>query len=82
MAQFFYLRRQTENEVECVITKFKGKFSAGYGEIPEYVVKQCAKFVKVSLAHIYNISINSGTFPEKFKVARLKPLYKKEMFIV
>ena len=36
----------TENEVEWVTKKFKGKFSAGYDEIPEYVVKQCAKFVK------------------------------------
>ena len=30
----------------------KGKFSAGYDEIPEYVVKQCEKFVKGPLAHI------------------------------
>jgi hypothetical protein len=67
----------TENEVECVIKKFKGKFPAGYDEIPEYVVKQHAKLVKGSLAHIYNILIKSGTFPEKFKVARVKPLYKK-----
>jgi len=29
----------TENKVECVIKKFKDKFSAGYDEIPEYVVK-------------------------------------------
>jgi len=36
-----------------------------------------AKFVKGPLAHIYNISINAATFPEKFKVARVKPLYKK-----
>jgi potassium voltage-gated channel Eag-related subfamily H protein 8 len=35
------------------------------------------KFAKGPLAHIYNISINSGTFPEKFKIARVKPLYKK-----
>jgi hypothetical protein len=66
-----------ENEAEGVIKKFKGTLSAGYDEIPEYVVKQSAEFVKGSLAHTYNISINSGMFPEKFKVARVKPLYKK-----
>jgi hypothetical protein len=33
----------TENEVECVIKNLKGKFSAGYDEIPKYVVKQCAR---------------------------------------
>jgi hypothetical protein len=33
--------------------------------------------VKGPLTHIYNMSINSGTFPKLFKVARVKPLYKK-----
>jgi len=67
----------TKKEVECAIKIFKRKFSAGYDEILEYVVKHCAKFVKRPLAHIYNTSIKSGMFPEKFKVARVKPLYKK-----
>ena len=57
--------------------KCNAKSSSGYDEIPEYVVKQGEKFIKGPLAHIYNILINSGTFPEKIKAARLKPLYKK-----
>jgi len=67
----------TEKEVECVTKKLKGKFSACYGEILEYVVKQCAKFIEGPLSHIYNMSLNSGMFPEMFKVARVKPLHKK-----
>jgi hypothetical protein len=67
----------TEQEVECVIRKLKGKFSAGCDEIPEYVVKQCAMFIKGPLTYIYNMSVNSGVFPDLFKVARVKPLYKK-----
>ena len=67
----------TEQEVEYVIRRSKGKFSAGYDEIPEYVVKQCAVSIKGPLTHIYNMSISSGTFPELFKIARVKPLYKK-----
>jgi hypothetical protein len=35
--------------------KFKVKYSTGYDEIPEYVIKQREKFVKGPLAHIYNI---------------------------
>ena len=27
--------------------------------------------------NIYNISFKSGMFPEKFKITRIKPLYKK-----
>jgi len=40
----------TENEVKYVIKNSKGKFSAGYDEIPEYVVKQCAKICKMTLS--------------------------------
>jgi len=67
----------SEQEVQCVIKKLEGKFLAGYDEIPENVVKQCAKFIQGPLTHIYNMSLNSGTFPEIFKVARVKPLHKK-----
>ena len=65
-----------------LLKKITGKFSAGYDEIPKYVVKECAKFVKGPLAHIYNILINSDTFAEKFKVARVSPCIRKEIFIV
>jgi hypothetical protein len=67
----------TEEEVERVIRRLKGKFSAGYDEIPQYIVKQCLVAIKGPLTHIYNMSINSGTYPELFKVATVKPLYKK-----
>jgi len=29
------------------------------------------------LAHIYNLSLNSGVFPDIWKTAKVKPLYKK-----
>ena len=68
----------TEHEVECIIkNKLKGKFSAGYDKIPEYVVKQCAEFIQRPFTHIYNMSLNYGTFPEICKVARVKPLHMK-----
>jgi hypothetical protein len=34
-------------------------------------------FIREPLTHVYNISIKSGTLPEKFQIARVKPLYKK-----
>jgi hypothetical protein len=33
----------TEDEVECVVKKLKGKLSAGFDEIPENLVKRCIK---------------------------------------
>jgi hypothetical protein len=67
----------TENEIECTTKSLKGKFSAGVDEVPEYIVKQCIQHIKKPLAHIYNASFNSGTFPERLKIAQVKPLYKK-----
>jgi len=29
------------------------------------------------LAHIYNLSLNLGVFPDEWKTAKVKPLYKK-----
>ena len=36
----------TENEVENVINTSKGKFSAGFDEIPEFLVKHCLHYIK------------------------------------
>ena len=35
-----------ENEVKCVTRSLKGKFSACFVEIPEYLVKQCIENIK------------------------------------
>ena len=40
-------------------------------------MKQCTKLIQGPLIHSYNASLNSGMFPEMFKVARAKPLHKK-----
>ena len=36
----------TENEVENIINKLKGKSSAGFDEIPEFLVKRCSNYIK------------------------------------
>jgi hypothetical protein len=55
----------------------KGKHTAGYDDIPESLVKQCIQLIKGPLTHIYNVSLNSGVFPNEWKTAKVKPLYKK-----
>jgi hypothetical protein len=54
----------------------KGKCSAGYDDIT-YLVKKFIQLVKKPLTHICNVSLNSGVFPNEWKIASLKPLYKK-----
>jgi hypothetical protein len=55
----------------------KNKLTAGYNDIPESLVKQCIQLIKGPLTHIYNVSLRSGVFPDKWKAAKVKPLYKK-----
>jgi hypothetical protein len=66
----------TEDEIEWLTKSLKGKPSAGYHEIPKYVVKQCIKYIKKPLVHIYNASLWSGTFPDRLKIAKVIPLHK------
>jgi len=33
--------------------------------------------IKGPLAHIYNLMLNSGVFPDVWKTAKVKPVYKK-----
>jgi len=55
----------------------KGKPTAGDDDIHDNLVKQCVQLIKETLAHIYNLSLNSGVFPDIWKTAKVKPLYKK-----
>jgi hypothetical protein len=67
----------TEMEIERVIKTLKGNSSAGIDEVPQLIVKKSSQFVKKPLAHIFNASLASGVFPEKMKIAKIRPLYKK-----
>jgi hypothetical protein len=72
---FIYLGTE-ENRIS--LTKsLKGKHMAGDDGIPENLVKQFIHLVKGPLTHIYHLSLNSGVFPDTWKTAKVKPLYKK-----
>jgi hypothetical protein len=72
-----FLLPVTESEIECVTKSLKGKSSPGFDDIPESLVKQCIQYIKKPLTHIHNISFKSGTVPDRLKIAKVKPLFKK-----
>jgi hypothetical protein len=67
----------TEEEVVSTAKNLKDKLTAGYDDIPESLVKQCTQLIKGPLTHIYNLSLRSGGFPDEWKLANVKTLYKK-----
>ena len=42
-----------ENEVESVTSSLNGNSSAGFDEIPEFLVKQCVRYLKKPLKSIF-----------------------------
>ena len=67
----------TQNEVEKVAKGFTNKLPTGVDEIPDYVVKQCIKFLKEPLTDIYNASLVLGIFPDKLNIPKVISLHKK-----
>jgi len=53
-----------EEEVISLTKSLKGKPTAGDDDVPEDLVEQCVQLVRGPLAHIYNLSLNSGVFPD------------------
>ena len=51
--------------------------STGLDDIPARLLRDAAVANKDHLTHIINLSISSNSVPNNFKIARVKPLYKK-----
>ena len=56
--------------------RLKARHSADYDDV-KCLVKKFIQLIKKPLTYIYNVSLNSGVFPDEWKVARVRPLYKK-----
>jgi hypothetical protein len=67
----------TEIVVEQTIEGLKINSAAGFDEIPMSLVKQCLGYFVTPQAHIYNVSFQTGIFPDIIKKVKIRPLYKK-----
>lgn len=75
-----------EFEILLVSTQFvckqlqslKVNKAKGLDDIAPFFLKTAAEIVSPSLCYIFNRSIISGEFPNKWKVANVTPLYKKK----
>lgn len=67
----------TEEDVRMAIAKLKSSSSAGPDGIPSIVLKSCAVAVTKPLQRIFNLSIQSETFPNCWKSSYMFPIFKK-----
>ena len=68
----------TINEVKEAFFSLKINKSPWYDEISFNVFKKCFSELNMPLKHLFDMSLESGIFPDKPKIARVIPLYKDE----
>ena len=67
----------TESETLSIINKLKSKNSSGKDEISNKLLKSIKNAIAKPLTIIINQFLKTGIFPDAFKIAKVKPLYKK-----
>ena len=66
----------TEVELIQAFKHLKPNKSVGLDDIDVNVVKHCFYLIKQQLFFIFNLSLTSGVFPDKLKLAKVIPIYK------
>ena len=65
------------SDIYKTIQKLKTKTSCGYDGLSTKLLKQISCFISPTLAIITNQSLFTGIFPDKLKIAKVLPLFKK-----
>ena len=65
------------NEIIKIVQGLKKKKSSGYDDISNDLLKEIINEIIVPLEHVLNLSIINGEVPEKMKIAKVVPIYKK-----
>ena len=66
----------TEEELKRAFFSLKPKKTPGYDNINVNVVKKVYEELKSPLMQIFNLSLSTGIFPDKLKIAKLSPIFK------
>ena len=66
----------SDEGIKTTFFSLKGGKSPGFDEINYDTLKQNFNFLLVPLKCIFDLSLKSGTFPEKMKIARVTPVFK------
>ena len=72
------LKLTTTFELESLCGMFALKKAPGYDSIPMHVIKYSFHLISALLAHIINLSLLKGIFPDKLKIANIITIFKAE----
>ncbi|KAI5751055.1 hypothetical protein M8J77_003777 [Diaphorina citri] len=66
----------SEDSVYKALSKLSGRAASGVDEISSFYIKKCSLHLSKPLTLLFNRSLQSGEFPDRWKVALIKPIYK------
>lgn len=73
----FTIPRVNEDELIKIMSSFSNKITAGDDLIPSFFIRDCRFVLAKPLATLINLSLKCSIFPEKWKIARICPVFKK-----
>ena len=74
----FSLYPATSTEVKLYIKFINIRKSVGLFSIPNRLLNKFNKTFAIPVTHIFNLSLDSGDFPQKMKTAKVIPIFKKD----
>ena len=74
----FYFQYTEPKHVEKLIHSLKPKNSAGHDNISSKLLKEIVDIISRPISIIINQSLCTGIFPDKLKLAKVIPLFKKD----
>jgi hypothetical protein len=72
-----FLNPVSEDEIKYIINNLKGRWTSGIDGIVEKVVKRSTEYIIIPLTNICNTSFEADVFPDRLKIAVVKPIHKK-----
>ena len=73
--ELFHLSPVAEAEVDKIISNFRDS-AAGCDELKPSIIKTVKDSIKIPLAHIGNLSFDTGIFPVELKIVKIVPIFK------
>ena len=73
----FCFRQISHNLLDNIVKELSPKHSSGYDNISPYLFKNIFTHIKQPLLFLINLSLQYGIFPNKLKLAKVVPIYKK-----
>ena len=78
IAHSFYFNTVTNDQVSKIVNKLKPKSSFGHDNISTILLKSILLEIISVLTLIINQSLSTGIFPDKLKIAKINPIFKKD----